>query len=235
MRGRRCLELGAWGAGLTLILLWAGARAWSEHARASGIQVFRDDQLVEAQVRPSRFTSHVSVDQSLWSRARTAAYARSSSAGSMPEAILRIPSIQLEVPVYAGTSELNLNRGAAHIEGTSNIEGTATRVQAGNIGIAGHRDGFFRTLKHIRIGADLYLEVAQKSIRYRVVDLSIVMPSDVYPLAVTEVPSITLVTCYPFYFVGSAPKRYIVRAELIDPIPEAVANQHRLSSPPWRH
>jgi sortase A len=144
----------------------------------------------------------------------------------MPEAILRIPSIQLEVPMYAGTSELNLNRGAAHIEGTS------TLVQAGNIGIAGHRDGFFRSLKHIRIGADIYLEVAQKSMRYRVVDLSIVMPSDMYPLAPTEVPSITLVTCYPFYLVGSAPKRYIVRAELIEPIPETVATQHPLSSPP---
>jgi sortase A len=226
MRGRRCLELGAWGAGLALILFWAGARAWSEHARASGIQAFRDDQRVGRQLGPFRFTSHVSVDQSLWSTARTAAYASSSSASGMPEAVLRIPSIQLEVPVYPGTSELNLNRGAAHIEGTS------TSVQAGNIGIAGHRDGFFRSLKHIRIGADLYLEVAGKSIRYRVVDLSIVMPSDVYPLAPTEVPSITLVTCYPFYFVGSAPKRYIVRAEFVDPMPEIVANQHRLSSPP---
>jgi sortase A len=225
MRGRRYLELSIWGVGLALIFLWAGARAWSEHARASGIQAFRDDQLVGAQLRPSRFTSHVSVDQSLWSRARTAAYANSSIASSMPEAILRIPSIQLEVPVYAGTSELNLNRGAAHIEGTS------ARVQAGNIGIAGHRDGFFRSLKHIRIGADIYLEVAQKSIRYRVVDLSIVMPSDVQPLAPTEVPSITLVTCYPFYFVGSAPNRYIVRGELVDTLPETVATQHRLSSP----
>jgi len=219
------LELTIWGVGLVLILFWAGARAWSEHARASGIQAFRDDQLAGAQLPPSRFTSHVSVDQSLWSRARMAAYANSSLVSSMPEAILRIPSIQLEVPVYAGTSELNLNRGAAHIEGTS------MHVQAGNIGIAGHRDGFFRSLKHIRIGADIYLEVAQKSIRYRVVDLSIVMPSDVHPLGPTEVPSITLVTCYPFYFVGSAPKRYIVRAELIETLPETVATQHRLSSP----
>jgi sortase A len=226
MRGRTYLELGFWGAGLVLILFWAGARAWSEHARAGGIQAFRDDQLVETQRRPSHFTSHVSVDQSLWSKARTAAYANSTFASTMPEAILRIPSIQLEVPVYAGASELNLNRGAAHIEGTS------TRARSGNIGIAGHRDGFFRGLKHIRIGADIYLEVAQESIRYRVVDLSIVMPSDMYPLAPTEVPSITLVTCYPFYFVGSAPKRYIVRAELIEPIPKTVATQHRLSSPP---
>jgi sortase A len=225
MRGGKYLELSIWGVGLALILFWAGARAWSEHARATGIQAFRDDQLVGARVQPSHFTGHVSVDQSLWSKARTAAYANSSFA-SMPEAILRIPSIQLEVPVYAGTSELNLNRGAAHIEGTS------TRLQAGNIGIAGHRDGFFRSLKHIRIGADIYLEVARKSTRYRVVDLSIVMPSDMSPLAPTEVPSITLVTCYPFYFVGSAPKRYIVRAELIEPIPGTVATQLRLSSPP---
>jgi sortase A len=155
------------------------------------------------QPRPS------ALDQSLWSNSRRLAFAKSSRKPGAPEAVLRIPSVQLEVPVYAGTSEIDLNRGAGHIEGTAGL------LEAGNVGIAAHRDGFFRKLKDLTRGADVYLDVADRSTHYRVADLSVVAPSDTHALAASTIPSLTLVTCYPFYFVGAAPQRYIVRAEVV--------------------
>jgi sortase A len=126
--------------------------------------------------------------------------------------VLRIPSLRLEVPVYEGATEINLNRGAAHIQGTASL------AAGGNVGIAAHRDGFFRKLKDAALGADVFLDtVDHGSARYRIVDIGIVEPTDVHVLAKTDVPSVTLVTCYPFYFVGNAPLRYVVRAELTDP------------------
>jgi LPXTG-site transpeptidase (sortase) family protein len=124
---------------------------------------------------------------------------------------LLIPSIRLEVPIYPGANELNLNRGAAHIDGTAPLGAD------GNVGIAAHRDGFFRGLESLHIDAEVILEVGAQAMRYRVVDIFIVKPTDVYVLAPTERASVTLVTCYPFYFAGNAPERYIVRAELVEP------------------
>jgi sortase A len=147
-------------------------------------------------------------DQSLWSQQRVVAYAEAQRAGDAPEAVLRIPSLPLEVPVYSNTSELNLDRGAGRIPGTGNFD------QSGNLGLAAHRDGFFRKLKDAEIGMEIFLEHGGRTLRYHIVEISIVTPDDGSVLAPTARPSITLVTCYPFYFVGSAPERYIVRAEL---------------------
>ena len=122
--------------------------------------------------------------------------------------MLRLPSLSLEVPVYADTSDLNLDRGAGRIPGTAGLE------QPGNLGIAAHRDGFFRKLKDAAIGMDIFLEHGGRTLRYHITEISIVSPEDGSVLEPTARPSITLVTCYPFYFVGSAPQRYIVRAEL---------------------
>ena len=101
-----------------------------------------------------------------------------------------------------------MNRGAGWIEGTAELGTT------GNIGLAGHRDGFFRGLKDIKSGDVIELETLDGSLTYRVSEITIVDPEDVYVLAPTPEPSVTLVTCYPFYFVGNAPKRYIVRGVL---------------------
>ena len=83
---------------------------------------------------------------------------------------------------------------------------------ASPINTAGHRDGFFRGFKDLQIGAEILIETLDGSQTYVVEDMTIVEPSDVSVLAPTEVPTLTLVTCYPFYFVGSAPQRFIVRA-----------------------
>ncbi len=127
----------------------------------------------------------------------------------MPQAVLRIPKLALEVPVYEGTSDVTLNRGAGRITGTAAVD-SAT----GNIGIAAHRDGFFRPLKDIAVGDALSIATLSGEREYRVTKLDIVDPDDVSVLRSTDDSTVTLVTCYPFYYVGSAPKRYIVTAKL---------------------
>ena len=150
------------------------------------------------------------VDFSEWATGRIQAY-KESLGLDLGEtlAVLRIPSIDLEVPVLDGTSELVLNVGVGRIIGTSRPG------ESGNLGIAGHRDGFFRGLEDVSIGDEIELEHRGATLRYLIEDLSIVGPNDVDVLAPTPNRVITLVTCYPFYYVGSAPQRYIVRAELM--------------------
>ena len=120
--------------------------------------------------------------------------------------MLRIPKIRLEVPVLPGTDDRTLDRGVGH------IEDTAPPGTAGNSGIAGHRDGFFRGLKDIAAGDVIELDTLQGKQVYRIERTWVVEPEDVSVLDPTPAPALTLVTCYPFYFVGSAPQRFIVRA-----------------------
>lgn len=152
-----------------------------------------------------------SPDQSLWSPARVEDYKASLEIDKrLPEALLRIPQLDLVVPVLTGTDEVTLNRAVGRIPGTALVDAV------GNLGIAGHRDGFFRGLKDIGEGARIELVTLRETRHYRVSDIWIVEPDDVSVLQQTEDSSITLVTCYPFYFVGHAPQRYIVRAVLED-------------------
>jgi len=152
-----------------------------------------------------------SPDFRLWSEKRIEAYQTSLAANFEPPlGVLRINSINLEVPVFRGTDDLILNRGVGHIEGTS------APGENGNIGVAGHRDGFFRGLKDIQMGDNMDLYTEKGNSRYVVDEILIVRPEDVAVLGPRDKPALTLVTCYPFYFVGSAPLRYIVHASLDD-------------------
>jgi sortase A len=130
---------------------------------------------------------------------------------AVPEALLRIPAVKLSVPVYADTSADSLNRGAGL------ISGTAGPRAVGNMGIAAHRDGFFRALKDVALGDRIEIENPSGTRVYRVSALYIVNPDDTRALRPTGRSTVTLVTCYPFYYVGSAPQRYIVRAIAIAP------------------
>jgi sortase A len=146
-------------------------------------------------------------DLSLWAPERITAWRRALSAPAPPPlAVLRIPKIRLEVPVLRGTDDFTLNRAVGHIDDTS-LPGTD-----GNSGIAGHRDGFFRGLKDIGPADAIELETLQGKEVYRVERTWVVDPEDVSVLDPTPARSLTLVTCYPFYHVGPAPQRYIVRA-----------------------
>jgi len=152
-------------------------------------------------------------DLSLWSPQRIQAWRDTlTRTGPAPLAVLRVPRIGLEVPVLEGTDDWTLNRGVGH------IEDTASPGSDGNSGIAGHRDGFFRGLKDIQQGDSIELETLRGTELYRIERTWIVDPDDVSVLDPTRERSLTLVTCYPFYFVGSAPQRFIVRAVRSAPI-----------------
>ncbi|MGD1072041.1 MAG: class D sortase [Bryobacteraceae bacterium] len=122
---------------------------------------------------------------------------------------IEVPRLGLAVIVMEGTGTNILRRAAGH------ITGTALPGEPGNVGISGHRDTFFRPLRNIRKDDVIVFTTLAGEYRYRVVSTSIVSPDDVAVLQPTATEILTVVTCYPFYFVGAAPDRFIVRAERI--------------------
>lgn len=122
---------------------------------------------------------------------------------------IEIPRLGLSVMVVEGTGPSTLRRAVGH------IPRTALPGQSGNAGISGHRDTFFRPLRNIRQNDMIALTTARGEYRYRVVSTRIVSPRDVSVLDSTGSQTLTLVTCYPFYFVGAAPSRFIVQAERV--------------------
>ena len=200
-------------AGIGLLLTYAAVRSWSYHQERAGLEQFaaaRAQESAATRVAPATLPSVAEPDRSLWSAQRIRAY-DTSSAATMPIGVLRIPAVKLAVPIYEGTSDSTLNRGAGRIEGTAQLD------EEGNVGIAAHRDGFFRALKDIDIGAELTLQTPRGDRHFQVTSLLITEPTDVAVIARGQTAALTLVTCYPFYFVGSAPQRFIVRAEPIAP------------------
>ncbi len=148
-------------------------------------------------------------DRSDWSESRRRHYERSTAAPVKALGRLDVPEASLSVMLVEGTDELTLNRAVGH------IEGTALPGESGNVGIAGHRDGFFRGLQHLELGDDLSLTTLEGVAHYQVAKLEVVEPSQVDVLAPTEHDGLTLVTCYPFYYVGHAPQRFIVHARQV--------------------
>ena len=148
-------------------------------------------------------------DFSLWSPKRIKAYEATLTLHfDEPLALLRVDKIHLEVPVFEGTNELILNRGVGRIAGTARVD------ESGNVGLAGHRDGFFRGLKDIAVGDALELETHAGTRTYVVDSIKVVDPQDVSVLKNESKSALTLVTCFPFYFVGSAPQRFVLHASL---------------------
>jgi sortase A len=168
---------------------------------------------VMARIEVARFRAQGSA-AALWDAHRILAYEKSLHEAVAPTlAVLRVPGLGIEAPVLAGTSAAAMNRGVGH------IEGSALPGELGNVGIAGHRDGFFRALKDVKVGEVVELErqtsAGMKRDEYKVERISVVQPTDVTVLAATSNATLTLVTCYPFYFVGTAPQRFVVQAKLI--------------------
>jgi sortase A len=200
--------------GLTLLGVWGGAGIDGALSSRAVIKRFELDQ-AQASVESSRpareLTSSLRVNFAPWSLNRIHAYEESlTTRVNRPIAVLRIPNIQLVVPVYNDTDDLTLNRGVGRILGTAHMGET------GNLGIAGHRDGFFRGLKDLAPDDEIDVDRIGQSDTYVVEKIEIVNPEDVSVLAPTPAPTLTLVTCFPFYFVGSAPQRYIVTASLMN-------------------
>jgi len=196
--------------GLLLLALWVLARLHGNMSSRAAIERFRAHAAASARSRAPAWEGFIpasEVDFTLWNPKRVAAYKESLSAkADLPLAILRIPKINLEVPVFNDTDDLTLNRGVGRILGTAQIG------QIGNLGIAGHRDGFFRGLKDM--GLDDIVELIRPggTDHYVITQVQTVNPEDVSVLAPTPTPTLTLVTCFPFYYVGNAPQRYVVTA-----------------------
>jgi sortase A len=196
-------ERAAWAVGITSVALWSIIVLSGAVGARHELERFAAAQSAGAVASPP--------DQRLWSAARVRAW-QDTQVRQAPAllAVLRVPGIALEVAVLGGTDDWTLNRAVGH------IEGTAGPGAAGNSGIAGHRDGFFRGLKDVAVGDAIELETLGAVHHYRVTRTWIVEPDDVSVLDPTASPAVTLVTCYPFYFVGSAPQRFIVRAVRVD-------------------
>jgi len=200
--------------GVLLIGVYVAARIHAEVASRLALRQFskaeQKDPAPNNAPGAAPGTKH-NIDFSLWSMKRITAYEESlSKQFAAPLAVLEIPKISLEVPVFDGTDDVTLNRGVGR------ITGTARPGYGGNVGIAGHRDGFFRGLKDVVVGDRIELKTPARTETYRVDQIRIVKPTDVQVLEDRSIPSLTLVTCYPFYFIGNAPQRYIVRATTAD-------------------
>lgn len=225
--GRMIVELACWVIGIVLIVIYFLTTAGLETQRQQGIDLFN-------QARAETTVGHRLEDfplpgQTAASAARQEGMPETVPAvdtASLPVAVLRIAKVGLEVPVYSDLSELNLSRGAGW------IGGTAAPNSDGNMAIAAHRDQYFRPLKDIQVGDTMRLESLTGHGEYRVSRIVIVDPDDVSVLDETEVPTVTLVTCYPFYFIGNAPQRYIVQAVAVDQPENAPAPNAILSALP---
>ena len=123
---------------------------------------------------------------------------------------LEIPRIGLSTMVVEGDDEGTLMRAVGHIPGTALPSG------GGNVGLAGHRDTLFRSLGHLHKNDTIVLQTLQGTYRYRVIRTSVVEPDDLSVLLPLPRATLTLVTCYPFHYIGPAPERYIVTASRIE-------------------
>jgi LPXTG-site transpeptidase (sortase) family protein len=129
-----------------------------------------------------------------------------------PIARIRIPSARMDWVVFAGTDDATLEKGPGHVPGTA-LPGQEGPPE--NCVITAHRDSHFRNLGWLRKGHTIELETAMGTKKYRVVSREIVTPKAVRVLAATPAPRLTLITCYPFTYIGSAPQRLVVVAEPI--------------------
>ncbi len=127
---------------------------------------------------------------------------------------LEIPDLHLSVPVTTGIEPSSLLHGVGHINGTAMPGGLGT------IGLAGHRDTYLRALRSVAVGMDIRVVDGTGVYHYTVDSTEIVTPEQVEVLAIQSRPALTLITCFPFDYVGPAPKRFIVHAYLNSVIPD---------------
>jgi sortase A len=197
--------------GLALISFWLSARLHSlisAHMAVWAFTAAHESTNHQALIHKA-VSANGRVVLSLWNVQRINSY-KSVLAGKLdsPLAVLSIPRLGLVAPIFEGTDSFILNRSLGR------IRGTATFDEDGNVGIAGHRDGLFRALRDVALGDAVEITTPHGLVQYIVNRISIVDPTDTDVLRSHHSPEVTLVTCYPFNFVGNAPRRYIVQASL---------------------
>ena len=198
VRAGECVLL---GVGVVCLTLYGAAWVHSTHFQAQQQRAFE-----RALARMLQAEAH---DQSEWSRERVDGFQGGRSMEVEALGRLEIPDADVSVMVLEGTDDWILNRAVGR------IEGTARPGEPGNIGIAGHRDGFFRGLRHLELGDQITLSTLEGVSRYSVVKITVVDPESLEVLSPTAEPTITLVTCHPFHYVGDAPRRFIVHARRV--------------------
>lgn len=139
------------------------------------------------------------------------------SGGAIPDGSVigsfSIPALQLSVPIVEGTTHQDLLRGVGHVPGSALAGGL------GNMALAAHRDTFFRPLRNVRAGMQMRVASGDSIYQYQVDSTEIVTPEQVAVLDIGSVPQVTLITCYPFSYIGAAPRRFIVHAHLTSLVP----------------
>jgi len=210
----RRAERALWITGVALVTLCAAGIAHRGLMQRHDAKAFERARELHIGQRSGAATASLEApppDRQEWSVRRIEEWERAQIAEvGLPLALLRIPAVDLAVAVHRGTDALSLNRGVGW------IPGTARPGMPGNVAIAGHRDGFFRSLRGIENGDRIELQTIDGSHVYEVQEHRIVSPEDVEVLQPTAQSAITLVTCYPFYWIGSAPQRYIVRGRRLE-------------------
>lgn len=163
---------------------------------------------VDARAYQVRYARHFDSFERSENAAPSAQSSQPPQAGSAIGKI-QVPRLGLSVVVLEGDDGRTLRLGAGH------IPGTALLGQRGNAVVAAHRDTFFRPLHLVQSGDLIRVLTEHGSYNYRVELTEVVSPDDVRVLEPTTEPTLTLVTCYPFFYVGPAPQRYVVRALLL--------------------
>jgi sortase A len=162
--------------------------------------------------------AYESVDARRFQAEQTAAFERAARTSVAPSRVragglvgmLDVPRLQLSTPVIEGDDDRVLKRAVGH------LPDTPMPWESGNSAIAGHRDGLFRPLRNVKVGDEIRFRTTRDEFRYRVTQTSIVTPDDVSVLAPRTSPALTLITCYPFSYIGPAPKRFVIHAERLD-------------------
>jgi sortase A len=123
---------------------------------------------------------------------------------------IQVPRVGLSAIVVQGDSSANLRRAVAH------ISQSALPGESGNVALAGHRDTFFRPLREIRVGDEIRFKTRARTFEYQVDSVEIVAPGDTEVLQASGGHELTFITCYPFYYIGPAPRRFVVHARELD-------------------
>ncbi|MGA2483188.1 MAG: class D sortase [Candidatus Acidiferrales bacterium] len=126
---------------------------------------------------------------------------------------IEVPRLGLKAIVVQGDSPVTLRRAVGH------LSKSALPGEWGNVALAGHRDTFFRPLRDIRLGDEIKFKTPERSFEYRVESIEVVAPTDIRVLDSSTGHDLTLLTCFPFHYVGPAPKRFVVRAREVDGMP----------------
>lgn len=134
---------------------------------------------------------------------------------------ITIPALHLSAPVIEGVDDADLRSGVGHVPGSALSGGL------GNVVLAAHRDTLFRPIRGIQKGMDVQVTGGEGTFHYQVDSLQVVAPDRLDVLEIASQPEVTLITCYPFNFVGSAPMRFIVKAHLVSTVPEDDASRSR--------